>query len=445
MADFNYTPEDDEAPARPAGAPSPQLEAFRNLFTHPAAQKFADQAVTILNHGFQQRRIAQQNAAAGQNLVDDVGQFRQGLVGMVRSDPTMVHTALDLVHPAMGALISSMPGAPADADVHHAAISADIQHDIAHQAVTRAAETSEPLARKLLGDDRIKGVLGDSLGGLDNYTSMQANARATDAAAQQAAQAQYRDHVANTSAIDYLDNLYHAPTGKLRFPNGWNQSVISDMGLPPAAKLAVTGIYNRLQAGGDAPESNPFVLSNIIHSIANGDPPHVAEVLSHAGDELRLPDAVHLAKMSQGEEASVPAARAMAGVLKTAENQLAPPENGEPGEAAFARYANWAMGALRNGTVNDEMVTPGNDAYIASPRRLSSFAPSPQDFLTGTPTQPLGDVMASTLDEKIKRLQDMADRNFEEEHSGSGTFFQDLLKKNGPAPIPLVPGPGEES
>ncbi|MGH3513226.1 MAG: hypothetical protein ACRDRB_13225 [Pseudonocardiaceae bacterium] len=382
MADFdNFAPrEDEDEPApRPAGAPTPQLEEFRNIFTHPAAQKWSDEIVTILNNGFQQRRIAQENAAAGQNFADDIGQFRQGLVSMVERDPTMVHTALDLVHPTMAAIIGTMPGVENPAE-HHAAITADIQHDIAHQAVTAAAEQNEPLARALLSQDRIKGVLGDSLGGLDTYTTMQANARTADDAAQQAAQARMRDDLANQSAINYLSALHDATTGQLQFPPGWNQGVISDPRLPPAAKIAVSGLYGRLQAGGDAEESNPFVISDIVHSIARGDPPHVAGVLSHAGDELRLPDALHLASLAQGKGASTAAASSMANILKTAETQLAPPENGVAGEAAFARYTNWVMDHFRNGAVSDEMANPSDPSFVAAPGRLQQFAPTPGDL-----------------------------------------------------------------
>src|SRR5216684_2420130 len=153
-------PEDDEQ-QQPAGSPSPALQDFKNTFTHPDAQDWAGEVTTRLNDYFQRRQIAADNMAAGQNFVNDIDQFKSGLVSMVQSDPNAVHTALDIVPPTLASVISSMPNAPDDAEDHHAALTSHLQSEIAAAAVTSAAFKDAGLAHGMLDNPRIADVLGD--------------------------------------------------------------------------------------------------------------------------------------------------------------------------------------------------------------------------------------------------------------------------------------------
>ncbi len=379
--------EDEEyAPPPPSATPSPALQQFRGAFTDPSAQKWATEATIRLNDYFQKRRLAAANTQAGQNFVDDIGQFKDGLVGMVRSDPVAVHTALDLVHPTMAALIGTMPNAPADAADHHAALSGEMQREIAAAAVTSAAERSEPLARHLLGNERIQGVLGDDAHQtLTRYTDLQAGARQADNEAQQQAADTAREHVGHQSALNYLNVLTDPGTGDLQFPDGWNQGVMADPRLPPAGKAAVSSIYTNLRQNGDAQQSDPFLVSSLVGALAGNDPPKVPDVIQHAGTNLRLADAMHLGGLAAGGPHQRQGVAALDDAIKLGESQLAVPENGAAGEAAFGRYVNWLLPAVRNGAVLD----PASKDYALSGGRMQSFAPQPGDYVA--PVLPIGD------------------------------------------------------
>src|SRR5712664_982696 len=131
--------EPEEIPAQPVGAASPALQEFVSVFTHLEAQSWAGEVTTRLNDYFQRRQIADNNAAAGANFVNDIDQFKSGLVNMVTSDPHAVHVAMDIVPPTLAGIIGNMPNAPEDAEAHHAALVGHMQSEIAAAAITSAA------------------------------------------------------------------------------------------------------------------------------------------------------------------------------------------------------------------------------------------------------------------------------------------------------------------
>ena len=141
---------------------------------------------------------------------------------------------------------------------------------------------------------------------------------------------------------------------------------------------ALLGVYSRLQTGGDAAQSDPFLVSDIIHRIANGEAPSVPEVLSQAGTTLRLHDAVALAR---GSVASLPPAVRkefgdLANTIDCARSYLASPENGPAGQMAFGRFMNWFMTSYPAGRLDPNGERPYD---IAS--ALTRFEPNSDDLV----------------------------------------------------------------
>lgn len=364
-------PQPDQQDQVPGGAASPALQAFRGVFTAPGAQQWADEAATRLNDYFQRRRIATENSAAGQNFVQDLSGFRQGLVDMVQADPHAVHVALDLVPHSVDALISTMPSMPEDALGHHAAITRDIQREIAHSAVTALAERDDGQARALLDNERLGAVLSDDAKqALGSYISMQSVARAMDGKAQQDAAVANRQRVADQSALNYLRALHDPQTDGVQFPPGWNQGVIADNALPPGHTGEVTAAYSRLRVDGDATQSDPFLVSRLLNGA--GSP---TEVIGHVGGDLRLADALHLGELLKPENAGH--REVLNAALQQGEQVLAAPANGRAGEEAYRRYVNWVLPAARAGAVLD----PGSNDYALAGNRLQLFAPRPEDHV----------------------------------------------------------------
>lgn len=337
MAEYQ---DDSEGPL-PAAAKSPVMQEFQDVFTHPAAREWAGEMATRINDYTTRRQIADDNIAAGENFVHDLGAFKSGLVSGVQNDPFFVHTALDLVDPTMRALSASMPNAPAGAD---AAIARSIQGEIATAAITALAETHEGTARGMLADERIAGLLGEAVGPLDHYIGAQAKARATDHQAAAERQAAHQALATDTTATNYLSTLLDPSSDTVQFPNGWNQGVLKDPALPPAAKAGVLGIYDRLRANGDIETSDPLVITNAIRRAANGEPPTAAEILSGAGATLTLKDALSLSRKLSLSPSAMVEARGMQVTLDAARRQIAPPEYGAAGQEAFGRFVHWFVG-----------------------------------------------------------------------------------------------------
>jgi hypothetical protein len=353
----------EDAPPPPPAAPSPALQNFQGAFTDPVAQDWAGDSAAILNDYFQRRDIADASERAGQNFVNNLDQFKTGLTSFVQNDPNAVHVALDLVPHTVSALVGT--SGVENPEDHATAVTDHIQHEIAATAVTSAAEHHEGLARGMLANERISGILGDSTGPLDTYISVQAAARATDHQAQVDQLQRDAARGADRSMGNYAGALVD-PAGGVRFPDGWNQGVMADPKVPPAAKVALVSMYDSLQANGDAAQSDPHIVSAITQGIAGGGDANVARILGEAGGSLKLQDAMMLAGMPKA------GAIQLHNALEQGRAALATPENGRAGEEAYAKFANWLLPAARNGAQLD----PSSPDYVLPATRLNGFAPT---------------------------------------------------------------------
>ncbi len=366
----------DDAPP-PQAAPAPAVQGFQEAFTHPVAQEWAQDVGTQLNDYFQRRDIADGATRAGQNFVNNLDSFKSGLASGVQADPNFVHTALDIVPPTVRALVDTLPDIENPND-HHAAVTNHIQSEIAAAAVTSAAEHSEPLARGLLEHPRISGLLGENAGPLDTYISIQAAARDADHQAQ--VEQLQKDAARNVerSMGNYASALLD-PAGGVRFPDGWNQGVMADQRVPPAAKVALTSIYGQLRQNGDLSQSDPFAVSAITRGVASGLDQNVPQILGQAGSSLKLADALMLAGMPKS------GAVQLHNALEQGRAALATPENGQAGEEAFAKFTNWLLPAARAGAVLD----PSSPDYVLPATRLNGFAPTTANMVDVAYRRPL--------------------------------------------------------
>lgn len=371
--------DEDEAPL-PQGTASPALQEFPDVFTHPAAKEWASEAATRLNDYFQRRQLAENAAAVGQDFVNNVDQFKSGLVSMVQSDPHAVHVALDLVPSTVSALINGMPNAPGNSDEHHAALTGHMQSEIAAAAVTSAAESHEGVARALLGNERIQSVLGDAVGPLGVYTDMQAAARQRDQEADRGQAQAAQVEIADNSARNYIGALVDPNNGKPRSPPGWNQAVMADNKVPPQLKVDLFDVHERLGTNGDA-QTDPHALMAMVQQMAQGQTRQNA-IYPMLGNNLSLADAGTLFAAA-GNQKTI---QTLDATLQAAARQIAP--NGDIGETrALGRFINWLIPAWgRGGSIDprdEDYIIPSGDETDAY-RFWNSFRVNGDDLIGGS-------------------------------------------------------------
>lgn len=378
--------DDTEDQQRIEGDLHPVLQDFTNAFTQDESRSWAKDAAVRVQDWMQRKQIADANQQAGQNLVDNIASFKNELVGLAGSDPSAVHLALDLVPGTIGHLVANNPNHPEDQkEATHAALTGHIQNEIARAAVQKLAEHSDIAARDLLGEDRISGLFGaDEHAALNSYIDMQSLARNADEAAQRQRLTQEGLIASEAAAHAHASGLYDPQRDDVNFPPGWASRLMADTTVPPPAKASLMDLYGRLQADGDAPQSDPHLVAGLLDRIANGAPPTQADILGHAGDRLKMADALSLAKATfpLSPEARGPFVR-LNELVQQGKNTIGAPENGPAGQNAFARYVNWLMPAIRNGGAS---LDPAEPAYAGG--RLPQFAPTGKDTVQASVTPP---------------------------------------------------------
>lgn len=376
--------EDDfeEAPPHPADPPQPLVDLV-NAFSDPQAQGvFRDAAVKVQDY-LVRRDVADQNSAMADRLVNNIDQFKSGLVSMVQSDPAATQLGLDLVPDIIGGIVASHPHLPEEqlGDIH-GQLTGDIQKEIARAGVMSMADQNEAAARRLLDHSAVSAVLDDGdRTALNGYIGAQATARTADDAALARQRAVDLDRTRQFSTLNYFNALTDPATNDLTFPPGWAQKVTADPTLPPAYTAAMLNIYGRLRANGDAPASDPHLAADLIDTAARGGAT-TPGILQYAGNGMRLTDAVTIAGMAgpQTPEGSADI-RALNDLVQQSRATLASPENGPAGQAAYERYMNWLLPAVRGGAVS---VNPAEPTYAGL--RLAEFAPRAGDMVGRAPS-----------------------------------------------------------
>ena len=386
----DYSYEEEEAPPRP-DEPAAPLVDFVSAFTDPQAQEvFRDAAVQVQNY-VTQRQIADDNAAAASRLVSNLGQFKDGLVGMVQSDPAALMLGLDLVPNVVEGVVQTHPYLADDQrQGTQDSLTSDMQREIARAGVMSWADRDAAAARQMLGHPKVTGLFDDQdRASLDGYISAMDTARTVDAAALEQQRTVDNERMRAVSAVNYFGALLNPQTYEVEFPPGWAERVTADPTLPPGDTAAMLAIYSNLQKTGDIPLSDPLLMADLVTAAANGNPVPVPGVLSQVGRNLRLTDALTLAAMAGPQTPEMVAnTKALATTLQTFRNQVTTPENGPAGVAAFERFVNWIIPEFRGGGSLD----PKAENYIlptggdtAAELFWGHFAPRLDDFVWERP------------------------------------------------------------
>lgn len=330
----------------------PDMQEFKQLPWPEDASSWASEAATGINDQMQRERIAANNAAATQAYSNGINRFANGLIKWASDDPTRAEAAIREVRPYFDHLIGLNPSIPdEDRGAHHEALSSDLEGQIAQAAVKSMAEMHAPTARSML--DNLGGYLGDDQKDyLGAYIGAQDFARGVDAAGQQQMQARLADQRSAMAATGHAAQLYDPASDTLRFPPGWAQSLTANPAISYPDKAVLLHLNGRMQSSGDAPVSDPTLINNTLQQIARGNSPDHRELLNAAGTSLRLADALHLATGSGPLSVTQRNSYGyLADTVQQARDALygRDGENGAAGHAAWGRYVNWLMPAVRGG------------------------------------------------------------------------------------------------
>lgn len=373
----------------------PLAEAV-SLFQTPEGSAYAGEAAARINDYLTRREIADANTAAGDAFVANLGAVQGNLASMVQSDPHAIDLALDLADLSVRSMVGTVPNAdPATVEP----IATDIQRGIARAGVRALAERHDGAARELLGRERIAGLLGDEREALDGYISAQATARRIDQVASERMAARAQQQQADYHAWNYLGAMIDPASEDIRFPPGWAQRVMADPVIPAPQKAQLFDIYGKVERDGDVPASDPFSVSSLVFDLAQGASFSQGDILGRAGDDLRLTDALTLAKFA-GDPAGRSQVAGLATVLGEAQRQLAAAENGPAGQSAYGRFVNWLLPVVRRGADLD----PASPDYVLGGNRLQAFAPTAADMANiyippagGDGRTPLGDIFGGSF------------------------------------------------
>lgn len=383
MAEYD----DEEEIVHPADPPQPLVDLV-NSFDDPQAQGAVRDASVLVQDYVMQRQLADDNAAAADRLVNNLGSFKDGLASLAAQDPGAIGLGLEVAPDLIDAFVGVNPYLPEDQKpAIRDSLVQDIQREVVRSGVISAANRDEVQARRLL--EQHDSVLGDSdRAGLSGYIGAMATARGLDGAAAEFQTAQDNTRLVNHSTVNYLTALVDPGTGETQFPPNWAQRVTSDQTIPPGHTAVMLDVFNRVRENGDG-ATDWGTFANMTNRIANGQPVPLAEVFDQIGNGLKMADAVTLARGSVDSMAP-PAQREfrqLDATIQAARQVIAPPEYGVAGERAFSRFMSWLVPQYRN--AGPGSLNPNSEGYIlpsgdGSAGFWNSFAPRLSDLVTGS-------------------------------------------------------------
>ena len=376
---------EDEAPPSPVEPPQ-QLVDFVGAFTNDQARNVFGDASVRLHDYLTQRQIADDNRAAADRLVSNIGQFKNGLASMVYNDPAATTLGLDLVPDIMDGLASVNPFLPDDQrDMVYSGLTTDIQQEIARTGVMSLAEKDAAAARALLANERVSELLPDrDRLALEGHIAAMDMARTVDADASARQRAEDTARLTNNSMVKYLSALSDPATDSLQFPGGWAQRVMLDPSLPPVQTAAMLDVYNRVKEGDG--ETDWYTFADMTNRIANGQSVALPEVFNQIGRGLKVADASTLARGAV-DSIAPPVQREfrqLDATIQAARGVLAPPEYGIAGQRAFERFMGWLVPQYR--AAGPGSLHPASQTYLlpvgdGAASFWNNFAPRLEDLL----------------------------------------------------------------
>ncbi len=390
MAD--YQDDTEEGTVHPADPPRGLVDLVDSVQDPQARDVMANAAVRVQDY-LVRKQIADDNQAAANRLVSNLGSFKDGLASLASADPGAVSLGVSIAPDMIDGLVSLNPFLPEDQKpAVRDALTKDVQREVVHAGVMSAADKDAEQARRLLAAH--DGVLDDAdRVNLHGYINTMSMARGMDAEAEARQTAQDIARVTNHAAVNYLSALVDPQTGEAQVPRGWAQAVTSDKDIPPDVTASMLNVYSRVKDGDGQTDWHTF--ADMTNRIANGQQVPLNEVFSQVGNGLKLADAATLARGSVDQMAP-PAQREfrqLDATIQAARKVLAPPEYGVAGDKAFERFMEWMVPQYRNagpGSLNPKAETyilpSGDDTQTAS--FWNQFAPRLDDFVLGDRAYP---------------------------------------------------------
>lgn len=373
---------DDNYPGHASGVMNPILQQFAQSFTTPQGQAWAQQAAALVQRHFTMRAVAEQNNDIGEQFLQNLSDFKTGLVNAVSKDPTFVHTALQLVPGTLKAMAAEHPST-AGMDDQVSTISQHIQGELAHAAVQSFAEKDESAARLALQSPAISALIPDNQKqALEQYIGSQAYYRMQDAVAAEQQSNRNAALSSYTKATGYLNSLVDPNSTDPQFPPEFGAQLMRDPGLGDTTRAAIHSGYTNLVRNGDVQNSDPNVVAGLVNRLANGGRVNQPEIFGALGSQLTLKDAQFFnEKIGPQNETSTADMKALDDHINDARDRLTS-GNGAAGDAAFGRYMNWLMPALRNGEgAIGQKLDPDHANSIVANDPVQDFAPKPSDLV----------------------------------------------------------------
>jgi hypothetical protein len=331
--------------------------------------------MTRINDWVTGRDLADRAQAHSEEYVKNLDTFKQGLLNMVKADPTAVTVARDVIPDTIRHLISS--NLPDDAHAKAMGeIGSHIQNEVVEAAVQSMALKSPVLAQRML-DSTVGNILSaDQKQSLTATIHAQTIAQQADANAQgQQAQGDQQRALA-AAGHRYGEQLVNPGTGDFAAPAGWASKLIADGSVHPEEKGSLMGAYGRLQQGGDVAESNGHTVLDALRSMKNGSlqSPDIWNSVGTGLNGLSMKDATWLNGLMHSETPEGRANRdAFTNALEDAAKQLMGPSGqmGAQGARNFNNYAKWLIGAYQQtGTAG---LDPNHDGYLFKNVGMNQF------------------------------------------------------------------------
>jgi hypothetical protein len=384
-----------DQPMNPAvpqdGELNPALEQAQDAFTAPGAQEWsADVAKDIQQH-LNEVNVADANQRAGEQLVQNMADTKDNLVGMVQSDPTSVNLALNLAPKLVGGMLGHMADQPDIQADTHSQITGHIQQAVAHAAVIRMADFHADGARDLL--NQVSQHLGEGdADKLNGYIDTLQNARDADHAAGLEQLQSDRDRASQLSAYKVGSTLLDPSRESIGFPDNFVANLVRNTAITPADKQPLYQAFNNLRQFGDPASSDPHLVAQTLQQLASPDQglSH-ADIFQHVGQGLKYVDALMLHGLNLGSTPEgLNAVKQLSTVVSSAQQQLAG-SGTNVGDAAFGRFMDWLLPSYRR--TGAAGLNPNSDNFLLPEGTMASFAPRHSDaVVTGTPTRSLSDV-----------------------------------------------------
>ena len=386
MAEYD---DEEEGIVHPADPAQPLVDLVNSVNDPQAQEVMRDAAIRIQDYTVR-RQIADDNQAASDRLMTNLGTFKDGLTALASSDPGAVGLGVSVAPDMIDGFVSLNPFLPDDQkDAIRDSITRDIQTEVVRAGVLSAADKDEALARALL--DAHSGLLDDNARtGLTGYISAMASARNMDAEASARQRNEDSIRLTNHSTVNYLNALVDPKTGEVQLPPQFAQRVTADPTLPPGVSAAMLATFNRVRDGDGETDWHSF--ADMANRIANGQQVPLDEVFGQIGNGLKVADAALLARGSVDSMAP-PAQREfrqLDATIQAARQMLAPPEYGVAGTRAFERFMSWMVPQYR--AAGPGSLNPNAETFIL-PREggatfWNQFAPRLDDFVTAQAAPP---------------------------------------------------------